>query len=205
MGSLTVATLLWDANGSSKSFSRAYDETWVEKLYRGVARNLTLPFRFVCFTDRERVFGEPIEQVRIADPEPSYATCIEPYRLGQPMILMGLDTVIVGNIDHLAGYCFVSDRVALPRDPYRRQIACNGVALVPAGQEVIGLTHSGENDMDWVRSFPHDFIDDIWPGHVVSYKVVAKVCGIDEARIVYFHGEEKPHQISEPWLADHWA
>lgn len=51
---ITVATLLWDANRHSQPFSSIYDEHWVERLYRGVARNLTQPFRFVCYVDRER-------------------------------------------------------------------------------------------------------------------------------------------------------
>lgn len=202
---ITIATLLWGANHHSKPFSRMYDETWVERLFRGVERNLTVPFRFVCFTDRERVFTEPVEVEYLRAPEPCYATCIEPYRLGEPMILMGLDTVIVGNIDHLAEHCMTAGKIALPRDPYRPNIACNGVALVPAGMQRIAETHRGENDMDWVRSFPHDYIDDLWPGHVVSYKVHARICGIDGARIVYFHGLEKPHEISEDWIAEHWV
>lgn len=177
----------------------------MEKLYRGCARNLTVPFRFVCFSDRARSFDEPIEIEYLTDPEPSFATCIEPYRLGDPMILMGLDTVITGNIDHLADHCFKADRLALPRDPYRPEIACNGVALVPAGMEHIADDHRGENDMDWVRSFPHDYIDDLWPGHVVSYKGHAKAHGLGDAIIVYFHGLEKPHEIDEPWIEDHWA
>lgn len=201
---ITIATLLWDANRNSKGFSSMYDESWVEKLYRGCARNLTVPFRFVCFSDRARCFDEPIEIEYLTDPEPSYATLIEAYELGEPMILMGLDTVITGNIDHLAEHCREADRQALPRDPYKPQIACNGVALVPAGLRHIADTHNGENDMDWVRSFPHDFIDDLWPGHVVSYKGHAKAHGLGDARVVYFHGRGKMHEISEPWLEEHW-
>jgi hypothetical protein len=56
---LHVVTLLWDANLHSQVFSRDYDESWVEKLYRGFARNLSEPFRFVVFTDRERTFRAP--------------------------------------------------------------------------------------------------------------------------------------------------
>lgn len=202
---ITIATLLWDANRNSKSFSIMYDESWVERLYRGCARHLTVPFRFLCFSDQARHFAEPIDVERLTDPEPSYATCIEPYRLGEPMILMGLDTVITGNMDHLAEHCLKTDCLALPRDPYRPQIACNGVALVPAGMQHVADDHCGENDMDWVRSFPHDYLDDLWPGHVVSYKGHAKSNGLHDARIVYFHGLEKPHEISAPWVKEHWV
>lgn len=99
---IVVATLLWDANRGSKGFSSMYDESWVEKLYRGFKRNLSHEFTFVCFTDRRRTFAEPIDQARLKDNPPTYASCIEPYRLDVPMILVGLDTIVVGSIDHLA-------------------------------------------------------------------------------------------------------
>lgn len=202
---LTVATLFWQANGNSKHFSTMYTEEWVEKLYRGFARNLSPPFRFVCFTDRERAFSEPIEQKIISARIPDYGTCIEPYRLGEPMILVGLDTVVVGDCDHLRDYCFDADRIALPRDPYKLEQACNGVALVPAGWSRIGTEHRGENDMEWVRRFPHNFLDDLYPRQVVSYKGSVEWNGLGDARIVYFHGDRKPHQLAHKrWLQEHW-
>lgn len=202
---LTVATLFWQPNKNSRDFSTMYSEEWVEKLYRGFARNLSKPFRFVCFTDRLRNFKEPIEQEPISASVPDYGTCIEPYALGVPMILVGLDTVVTGNVDHLAEFCLTSDRLALPRDPFHPKIACNGVALVPWGQGKIGRDHRGENDMEWVRKFPHHFIGDIWPGHVESYKGTVKRNGLGDTRIVYFHGKEKPHELPNVgWLKEHW-
>lgn len=203
---LTVATLFWQANDKSRSFSTMYTEEWVEKLYRGFARNLTMPFRFVCYTDRARKYSEPILQnINPMLGANGYSDCIRPYEMGEPMILVGLDTVVTGNIDHLAGYCFMADRIALPRDPYKPQIACNGVALVPAGWERIGKEHAGENDMAWCRSFPHHFIDDLFPKHVRSFKGSVKKQGLGDTRIVYFHGEEKPHQLKIDWLKELWT
>lgn len=202
---LTVCTLFWKANRHSKSFSSMYDETWVEKLYRGFARNLTQPFRFVCFVNAEHRFAEPIEQALYLPPEPTYADCIKPYCLGEPMILVGLDTVVTGNIDHLADYCMTADKIALPRDPYAPHRACNGVALVPAGWERIATEHRGENDMDHVRAYPHAYLDDLFPSEVVSWKGHVETRGASTARIIYFHGERKPHQLRDhPLIADHW-
>lgn len=214
---LTVATLLWDANRNSHSFSSIYAESWVEKLYRGFARNLTLPFRFVCYTDRPRAFAEPIEQARIRDSEPSYASCIQPYELDAPMILCGLDTVVVGNCDELADYCLSADVLAVPRDPYHARSVCNGVALVPGGQAArMWGRFDGRNDMDWIRDNPHAVLDDLFPGAVVSFKAhVAKTRGPNEnpppecspdarARIVYFHGRFKASELDYPWIAEHW-
>lgn len=202
---ITIATLFWQANRHSKPFSTAYDETWVEKLYRGFARNLTQPFKFVCYTDRQRNFAEPIHERRLKSAEPSYGDCIQPYELGEPMILVGLDTVVTGNVDHLAKSCLTRTDLGLPRDPYRPSQACNGVALVPAGMERIATDHRGENDMEWVRRFPHSYLDDDFKGWVVSYKGHVERHGLGDARVVYFHGVSKPHELQRlEWVRKHW-
>lgn len=201
-----IATLLWDANRHSKDFSQVYDESWVEKLHAGFRRNLTRDFRFVLFTDRPRPNLRPgIVQVMMRSAEPDYGDCIEPYGLGEPMILVGLDTIITGNCDHLADYCLTADTVALPRDPYAPSRACNGVALVPAGHRRIFEEWRGENDMEWMRTQPHRFIDDLFPRQVVSFKGHVAQQGLGDARIVYFHGQQKPHQLQGfQWIDQNW-
>lgn len=192
---ITIATLLWAGNRFSQQFSTMYDESWVEKLYRGFERNLSQPFDFVCYVDRERKFEERIIQRKINSLTPGYGDCIQPYEMNTPMILCGLDTVVIGNVDHLANYCLWADKIALPRDPYVPHQACNGVALVPHNQRKVWSNWRGDNDMVHMRNQPHAFIDDLFPGHVVSYKGHVKEHGLDDARIVYFHGMEKPHEL----------
>lgn len=203
---LTVASLLWEPNAKSYHFSRCYDEKWVTRLYDGFARNLTMPFRFVLFTDRPRDLPKHIEQEMLREKEPGYGACIEPYRFGVPMILVGLDTVVTGSIDHIAAFCMGNDpTIALPRDPNSPEKACNGVALIPAGNQCVYRNWHGENDMEWMRKQPHVFIDDIFPGQVQSYKCHVKKNGLGDARIVYFHGQEKPHELTDvPWVKRHW-
>ena len=202
---LTVATLLWDSNPNSEFYSQMYDESWVDKLYRGFDRNLTSPFRFVCYTDRKRKFSEPVLQRQIAAKVPDYGSCIQPYEMGDPMILVGLDTIVVGNIDHLADYCFRSDTLAVPRDPSNPHTVCNGVALVPAGYQRLWTDYPGCNDMEWIRAQKPAVIDDIWPGEVVSYRGHARAEGLDGVNIVYFHGREKPHELAHvDWVKEHW-
>lgn len=206
-GMLKVVTMLWDANESSADFSRCFDETWVMKLYDGVARNLTVPYQFVLFTDRRRDLGDrDVLQILIDGISAGYHSFIEPFRLDDPMILMGLDTVVAGNIDHLAEFCRTSDIMALPLDPYRPTRVCNGVALVPAGQRAVYAGWSYENDMEWLNGQRYKVIDRLFPGHVVSFKACAKTYGLRDARIVYFHGWEKPHEAESgaEWISRHW-
>jgi len=201
---ITIATMLWDKNKHSQYFSTMYDETWVTKLYNGFARNLTVPWRFVLFTDRPRMLPAHIKQDRIRMEEPDYSCLIEPFRYGCPMILVGLDTIVLGSVDHLASYCLTHDKLALPRDPFDPKVACNGVALIPEGHQYVYRNWRGENDMIYLRTQEHDYIDDLFPGQVVSYKVHVKKNGLGNAKIVYFHGQEKPHELDEPWIKENW-
>lgn len=204
---ITIATLLWDPNPKSFHYSMAYDESWVEKLYRGFARNLTRPMRFVCFTEKERTFKEPVEQIMLPDAEPDYSACIEPYRLDVPMILVGLDTIITGNCDELADYCFYGDRIALPRDPFYPDKMCNGVALVPAGQKAIiyDALPDGISDMEWMRQQQVEDIERLFPGQVNSFKGHVKKHGLGDTRICYMHGEQKAHELAHiGWVQRSW-
>lgn len=211
---ITIATCLWAANNKSFSFSRGYDESWVEKLYAGAARHLTQPFRFVCFSDRPRTYAHAAIEHEDLDIHgyATYADFTQPYRLNAPMILVGLDTVIVGNIDHLAEHCLTSDRIAVPRDPFFPKTVCNGVALVPKGKraEMYDICPKGENDMEWVRQRWRDghldVIDDLYPGQVVSYKgEIAKQGLGEDTRMVFFHGWPKPPQLLHVgWVHRHW-
>lgn len=233
---LTIVAQLWDANLQSLPWSRCYDETWVEKLYRGCRRNLTSPFRFQCFTERPREFFEPIETVLYrTSPATGYGCLLEPYeRVQTPMIIMGLDTIVTGNLDELAAHALRTSRFGVPRDPYFTDTICNGIIIAPPGHparlgaawdkamEYVYVREGWLNDdvntanserfrdMDTMRGLyaaGHvDVLDDLFPGQVISYKGRAKADGLGDARIVYFHGPEKPHEIAyaAPWIAEHW-
>lgn len=206
MGGLIVSTVLWDPNVKSQHFSRAYNEQWALKLFNGFGRNLTIPHTPVLFTDRRRKLPPHIQQIVLKDlGRNGYGDCVRPFVLNEPMIFAGLDTVITGNCDKLARYCLESDRIALPKHPYE-DYSINGVVLTPKGQRKIFDDWRGENDMKWMRQFPHNQIDTLWPGRVLSYK--AHVCGkqwSNKTAIVYFHGAPKPPQLqNEDFVRRNW-
>jgi hypothetical protein len=214
---ITVATCLWDANQNSHYFSRCYSDEWVDKLYRGFARNLTVPFEFVLFTDKPRKFNERIKQQPLVSKNPDYGCFTEPYKLNEPMILVGLDTVIVGNIDHFADYCMSADKIALLRDPKSYRLkdqgypdqSINGVAFVPRGWRRIYDEWTGGNDMLHLRKYPWEPIDDKWPREqIVSYKLSVRPNGdalYPDTRVVFFHGKPKPSELTHlDWVKTHW-
>jgi len=213
---LVIACPFWDANDETKPFSEMYTEEWVERLYRNFARHLTVPFEFICFTEKRREFSEPIEQHPFSVAKPTYEHCLEPYKLGRPMILVGLDTIVVDNIDHLARYCLEGGKLAMPRDPFFPDLVCNGVGLVPRNCHWVydeWLERRDEfdgyaKDMNFIRSLAKRgdvaVLDDLFPGEIVSYKGHVKHYGLDGSRIVYFHGEEKAHQLDHEWIEREW-
>ncbi len=208
---ITIACAFWDANPLSKQFSRHYTEADVCALYRGFKRHLTVPFRFVCWSEKERDYAETeIEQRRLVDARPSYGSLTQCYELNEPTIMVGLDTVIVGNCDHIASYCLEAEKPAVPMDPFIPDTVCNGVTLVPAGNDWLWREYHGQNDMDWIRdSWKAGRViafDKLFPNQIVSYKRHIEKGGLTEdTRIVYFHGERKPHELPHvAWIGRHW-
>lgn len=55
------------------------------------------------------------------------------------------------------------------------------------------------SELAWLRAFYRkpDYVDDLFPGQVVSWKWHIKRNNYDEdkVRIVFFHGNPKPHEI----------
>lgn len=202
---ITVACCLWDHNDQSFPFSR-YTEEDVDKLYRGFERNLTVPWRMVCFTEKPRKFAENVWQERLSAAEPGYGAMIEPFKLDEPSIICGLDTIIVGNCDELARYCLEGSTLALPRDPFFPEKTCNGVALVPKGHGWLWREFAGGNDMDYLRAQPAALIDEIFPRAVVSYKGHVQHFGIEpENKIVMLHGRPKAADLTHlDWVAESW-
>lgn len=187
----------------------------MDKLYRGIERNLTVPFRFVCFCDEDYRFYEPVQVLPLELPCRNMFSLLEPFRedLGR-VLFMGLDTVIVGNIDDIAGY---SGPFAMTRDPNNPKIGCSGVMAFPHTPQIWqdvkeNLTDrmgrytmaNCPSDMIYLNSFPHEYLDDHFAG-IYSYKVHIKRQRPDDARIVYFHGREKPHEIEEDFVTRHWV
>lgn len=202
---IVFATCYWRANDESFAFSRCYNFEWVKRLYDGFKRHTTRPFDFLVFVDEYNEHVDGIQQVLLEKRPIGYHSFIEPFRLNRPMILVGLDTIITGNVDYLVDYCMTATDIALPIDPFFPDRACNGVALVPAGNRHIHDNHNGENDMEWMRANKHVYIDEVFPRYVQSYKGSVRDNGLGDSRIVYFHGKEKPHEIDVDWVKREWG
>jgi hypothetical protein len=77
-----------------------YTAEWVDKLQRGVERNLTIPHRFICLSDCP-VNCERIELVSGDYGFWSKMQLFKPGVLSGPTLYIDLDTVICNNIDQV--------------------------------------------------------------------------------------------------------
>jgi len=218
---ISFVCVLFDGRDDVPEWSRVYDESWVEKLYRGIARNLGgLDFELVCLVDRRRQFTEPVRQVQLAMVQPNWTALMEAFRpeLGiERGFLLGLDTVIVGSLAQIVLY---AGDFALISDPYRPLQLCNGVTAFSAsgaarvwrawesrGSKRFDLGHrNNPSEMVFMReTFPDaERLDELYPGQIVSYKCHVQEHGLGNARIVYLHGEPKQQQLTDAFVKEHW-
>lgn len=77
-----------------------YTAEWVDKLQRGVQRNLTQPHRFVCFSD----CTVNCERIELESGDYGFWSKMQMFKPGVlpgPTLYLDLDTVICGNIDQI--------------------------------------------------------------------------------------------------------
>ena len=225
---ITIVTALFDGHWTGVPHSVGiYDESWVDKLYRGIERNLTIPFEFICLTEKTRRFLEPIKQVRFSRSVDQYGwmSLMEWYRpdlCTGNRCTIGLDTIITGPLDDIFNY--KPEKVALCTDPYHPHLICNAITLsTPAfAEEIWNIWLNNEqkiltectlfgapSEMVLLRKLYGNSprIDDMFPGRIVSYKVniVPMNIAVEDTSIIYFHGEPKPHLLQDSWVGRHWV
>lgn len=215
---VTVACVLYQGEDVPAHSLGIFTPEWVDRLYRGIRRNTSHPFRFVCYCDREYEFHEPVERRMLKLPYRNMFSLLEVFRedLGR-VVFMGLDTIITGDLDGLMSY---DGPFAMLRDPYFPERPCSGVMAFPYTPQVWenferdhekhakAHTMFGQpSDMIYLATQQHVLIDDHVDG-IYSYKVHIKPnpALLQKSRIVYFHGREKPHELAGmAWVDRCWG
>ena len=223
---ITVVTALFDGRNTSVPHSVGfYNPEWVDKLYRGIKRNYTRPFDFVCLTDQNYKFKEPIRQERFSRSIDQYGwmSLMEMYRpdiCTGKRFTIGLDTILTGPLNDILHY---NCRVALCQDPFSPKMVCNAVTLAsPEFAEEFWnywLNNEAEvlqkdkmfdapSEMMTFRRLYNDVprLDTIFKGRILSYKahILPKPERIPDTSIIYFHGSPKPHELHEDWIRKNW-
>lgn len=202
-------------------------QTYVDCLRRGVERNLTLPHRFTCLTEKE--LGTSLKGWWVK------MLLSEPGRFAGDVLYLDLDVIITSSIDHLVNLA-ATDRSKLwmredfsypycrPRqdlDPDTRRLlggpgCCNSSvmlwhadALAPVWSEwqsrsaqLMAERHGDQNVISPIM-WP-DRIGLLPERSIRSYKYGMVRDELGCAPIVVFHGNPKPHELKDAWLSEHW-
>lgn len=204
-----------------------YDAAWVRKLRDGVARNLTLPHRFVCLSDVD----VPCDRIPLVEGWKGWWSKIELFRFGQfvgPVLYFDLDTVIVGSLDKIAAY---DHRFTMAHEFYRPDFLCS-TAMAWHGDYSFIHEAFAEEPARHMNIYDHemprrsgrigdqafiedrlnlegahvDMFRDLFGGRsIASYKV--HECGNGpprDAAAVAFHGSPKPHELTKGWVPQTW-
>lgn len=181
---------------------------YVNNLYRSVQRNMTMPHRFVCFTDIPH--GIQCETRPISG-HGWFAKLFmfKEFTQGK-VVFLDLDTVITGNMDFVNDY---QGDFAILRDFYRPDGYGSGMMIWKGGFGH-GITDAfvaeGQPDIPggdqlYIESkvASADKLQEVYQDKIVSYKLHAENALPDKASIVCFHGFPRPHQVGG-WVNDYW-
>lgn len=184
-----------------------FNADYVAKLKRGVERNLTVPYRFVCLSNVD----VPCERIDLSHDWRGWWAKLELFRpdIEGRILYFDLDTVIVGNLDEMASV----EKFTMIRGfmvPTRRG---SGVMML-TDRKPVWDAWIEKPDMtlkDGDQEFIGKFCEAVWqdevPGAVVSYKndVLPENRFEHRARVIAFHGKPRPHQLPpEHWMRDYW-
>lgn len=200
-------------------------QEYVEKLERAVARNLTIPHRFVCLTEKD--LGTDLKgwwvKMKLGTPG----------LFSGPVMYLDLDVVVTQNIDVLPkiaasdrtkvwmrddfGYSIVRPRVGIGTDTARLlggPGCCNSSVMLwhgdapwwdkwQSGKDAYMAEMHGDQNVITQILWP-DRIGLLPNTEIGSYKY--NVCNGDKPYpLTVFHGTPKPHDIGAKWARECWS
>ena len=199
---LTVACVCW---GNYQGRALEY----VQKLQRGVARNLDQPHRFVCFTDQHL----PVDTLPLAPGLTGWWNKLQlfapwAFTHGERVLYLDLDNIVVGGLDELAEHKGV---IWLDDWGWKTRVYGSGVMVWDAGEheEVWTTFEAGRSDIglhgdqDWLTQIGG--WERLPPGLCRSYKYECRDSVPQGTRVVCTHGTPKPHQILTGWVPQAWV
>lgn len=184
-------------------------ETYVSRMRNMVARNLTIPHRFVEVTEKDLPQGRTgwfnkLHLLEMFDGEVLY---------------FDLDVVIAANIDHLVEFARRDKSKIYARDDYSypvtkpsfgREATVNSSVMYWCGRKdmtgaeaLIPTTH-GDQGIITQLFWPHGLA--LFPSDSIrSFKYGMMRDGLPLAPITVMHGEPKNHQLGHvEFVAEHW-
>ena len=209
-------------------WGQKFSSDYVNKLYRGIKRNTTIPINFICYT--EDPVGIECKTEEFIEDLPYWWYIIgamnPEHKLEGKTVYFDLDTVILKNIDDILQW---DVRFATLQDFYRpnglqtayimwdkgigKAIWDRFVDTYPKSywpnliREPGGTNRFLEKSVGTKRNVPR--VQGKFPNSCASYKATLLQRGDnkpnEEERIIFFHGKPMPHEVAElAWMQEHW-
>jgi len=121
----------------------------------------------------------------------------------RPCLYLDLDTYILGDISE---FYEEPERLMLIRDFNKPNRGNSGVMQIPEDTSSIWESVKGLGnvpDGDALNQLPHGYLQDKYPGKIVSYKNDNCKDKRPDSPIMCFHGKPKPH-TAEGWAGELW-
>lgn len=193
-------------------------------LAHNVRAHVTKPYQFTVLTDHKDIdFADRV--IPLKHDWEGWWSKIELFRPDVSNkganLYLDLDTVIVGNIDHLfdmekftmlRGFQWKRPASGLmgwqgssPPLPYLN--FCKRKKIIMQRNRASG--DQGYIDATFRGRVELDFWQDLFPGDIISYKCDYrrghdKKGRIDRARVVCFHGAPRPWEVKDEWIWEEW-
>jgi hypothetical protein len=198
-----------------------YGADYVNKLYRGVTRHLTLPHDFTCFTEDPSGLDEGVLTLPLVESWNNWwgkATLFAPHGLTGRLLYIDLDSVITGSLDDLGSYRGVFALMSTKeiycekaKDGYNSSIIAWHSSF---GQPIYDslrryykyvLKYICRFDF-WLEMTVHnsDFVQDCFPGQFLDYVSCCQDDVPADCRIVAFPRDPKPHEAKAGWIQELW-
>ena len=127
-----------------------------------------------------------------------------PWFTYRPCLYIDLDTYILGSLDI---FLDVPTKLSLIRDFNNKNRGNSGVMKIPEDTSTIWSgcqNYDGlQPDGNLLNTFPHDYLQDQYPGLIQSYKVHNLQDSKPDCPIMCFHGKPKPAQTTG-WAGELW-
>lgn len=219
---ITVVTFFWVGDRWIKD-GNSLD--YINRLYRGVKRNLSHLKGFVLFSNEKGLsLDNGIEQRRFEMPSkkgvlPRMWMYSKDAQLSGQILSLDLDLVIVGSLDNMSTYRgdFIVRSKFAPNQQHKADgdiIGFRAEANFDIWEKFTSNIKYAENitggrERWWLREVRDckDRWQNLFPGEILSYKRHVRNKGGDlpmGARIISCHGHPRPHEINERWRKENW-
>ena len=208
---LTVACVWWGT---------LYGVEYVEKLRDAVARNLTIPYDFVCITPHQNVPDGVIrmsprvsgkgwwQKVGLFSPDL--------FGVSQRVLYLDLDLVVINSLDEIASsqeeFCMIENF-----GPNKGHAAHNSSCMLWTPSEKTYRIHDCftndvmsalHGDQCWIWRVMLNDITDFHQYQCVSYKYEKQSAQWrhrnENTACVVFHGKPKPHEVRDSYVVENW-